>query len=121
VSVWNKYSEIPFTSLSGGQFRKVLLAKMFYSQKPIYVFDEPTDSIDPESAFKIFKHINEIPHAQMIIFITHDVQRLQLASNKVLVLKDGEVIEFGETTKLIKDKKSQLNKALATYTQTIRE
>jgi ABC-type dipeptide/oligopeptide/nickel transport system ATPase component len=48
----------------------------------------------------------------MIIFITHDVQRLQLASNKVLVLKDGEVIEFGETTKLIKDKKSQLNKAL---------
>jgi len=121
VPVWNKYSEVPFTSLSGGQYRKVLLAKMFYSQKPIYVFDEPTDSIDPESAFKIFKHINEIPHAQMIIFITHDVQRLQLASNKVLVLKDGEVIEFGETDKLIKNKKSELNKALSTYTQTIRE
>lgn len=121
VAIFNKYSEKKYASLSGGQFRKVLLAKMFYSQKPIYVFDEPTDSIDPESSYKIFKHINEIPHAQMIIFITHDVQRLQLASNKVLVLKDGEVIEFGETEKLIKNKKSELNKALATYQKTIRE
>jgi len=121
VSVWNKYSEKQFTSLSGGQFRKVSLARIFYSNKPVYVLDEPTDSIDPESAFKIFKHINEIPHAQMIIFVTHDVQRLQLASNKILVLKDGEVIEFGETDKLIKNKKSELNKALATYQKTIRE
>ena len=94
---------------------------MFYSQKPIYVFDEPTDSIDPESAFQIFKHINEISHAQIIIFVTHDVQRLQLASNKVLVLKDGEVIELGETKELIKNKKSELNKALETYQKTIRE
>lgn len=121
VAVFNKYSEKKFASLSGGQYRKLLLAKIFYSQKPIYVLDEPTDSIDPESAFKIFKNINEIPHAQIILFITHDVQRLQLASNKVLVLKDGEVIEFGETLKLIKDKKSELNKALATYQKTIRE
>ena len=121
VSVWNKYSEKQFTSLSGGQFRKVSLARIFYSNKPIYVLDEPTDSIDPESAFKIFKHINEIPHAQMIIFVTHDVQRLQLAANKILVLKDGEVIEFGETDTLIKNKNSELNKALATYQKTIKK
>ena len=121
VAVFNKYSAKKYSSLSGGQFRKLLLAKSFYSQKPIYVFDEPTDSIDPESAFQIFKHINEIPHAQIIIFVTHDVQRLQLASNKVLVLKEGEVIEFGETKELIKNKKSELNKALETYQKTIRE
>lgn len=121
VSVWNKYSEKDYTSLSGGQFRKVTLARIFYSNKPIYVLDEPTDSIDPESAYKIFKHINEIPHSQMIIFVTHDVQRLQLAANKILVLKDGEVIEFGETNELIKNKKSELNKALETYHKTIRE
>jgi ABC-type multidrug transport system fused ATPase/permease subunit len=121
VGVFNKYSEKKYTSLSGGQFRKLILSKIFYSQKPIYVLDEPTDSIDPESAFKIFKHINEIPHAQIVIFITHDVQRLQLASNKVLVLKEGGVIEFGETEKLIKNKKSELNKALDTFQKTIRE
>jgi ATP-binding cassette subfamily B protein/ATP-binding cassette subfamily C protein len=121
VSLWNKYSEKKYTSLSGGQFRKVSLARIFYSNKPVYVLDEPTDSIDPESAFKIFKHINEIPHAQMIIFVTHDVQRLQIVANKILVLKDGEVIEFGETDKLIKNKKSELNKSLATYQKTLRE
>lgn len=120
VALFNKYSDQKYVGFSGGQYRKLLLAKVFYSQKPIYVLDEPTDSIDPESSYQIFKHINEIPHAQLIIFITHDVQRLQLASNKVLVLKDGEVIEFGETEELIKNKKSELNKALATYQKTIR-
>jgi ABC-type transport system involved in cytochrome bd biosynthesis fused ATPase/permease subunit len=121
VGVFNKYSEKKYTSLSGGQYRKLLLSKVFYGQKPIIVLDEPTDSIDPNSAFTIFKNLNELKHNQITIFITHDVQRMQLVANKVLVLKDGEVVEFDETNKLLKSKNSYLNQALKTYLQTIRD
>jgi ABC-type multidrug transport system fused ATPase/permease subunit len=120
VNVFNKYSEKKYTSLSGGQYRKLLLSKIFYGQKPIIVLDEPTDSIDPNSAYTIFKNLNALKHNQITLFITHDVQRMQLVANKVLVLKDGEIVEYDTTEKLIKKKDSYLNKALKTYMETIR-
>jgi ABC-type multidrug transport system fused ATPase/permease subunit len=120
VSSFNKYSEKKFTSLSGGQFRKLVLAKVFYGQKPIIVLDEPTSSIDPNSAFTIFKNLNALKHNQITLFITHDIQRMQLVANKVLVLKDGEVIEHDSTENLLKKKDSYLNQALKTYMETIR-
>jgi ABC-type antimicrobial peptide transport system ATPase subunit len=46
---------------------------------------------------------------------------MQLVANKVLVLKDGGVVEFDETNKLLKSKNSYLNQALKTYLQTIRD
>ena len=120
VSVFNKYSEKKYTSLSGGQYRKLLLSKIFYGQKPIIVLDEPTDSIDPNSAFTIFKNLNALKHNQITLFITHDIQRMQLVANKVLVLKDGEVVEHDTTENLLKKKDSYLNQALKTYMETIR-
>jgi ATP-binding cassette subfamily B protein len=120
VGVFNKYSEKKFTSLSGGQYRKLVLSKVFYGQKPIIVLDEPTDSIDPNSAFTIFKNLNALKHNQITLFITHDIQRMQLVANKVLVLKDGEVVEHDTTEKLLKKKDSYLNQALKTYMETIR-
>lgn len=121
VSVINKYSKEKFTSLSGGQFRKLLLAKVFYAQKPIVVLDEPTDSIDPHSAYTIFKNLNNLKNNQIVLFITHDIQRMQLVANKILTLKDGKVVEFDETKKLAKRKDSYFSSALETYIKTIRE
>ena len=120
VSVFNKYSEKKFTSLSGGQYRKLILSKVFYGQKPIIVLDEPTSSIDPNSAFTIFKNLNALKHNQITLLITHDIQRMQLVANKVLVLKDGEVVEHDTTENLLKKKDSYLNQALKTYMETIR-
>lgn len=121
VSVYNKYSSKKFTSLSGGQYRKLLLAKVFYGQKPIVVLDEPTDSIDAHSAFSIFKNLNNLKNNQIIIFITHDIQRMQLVADKIMTLKNGKLVEFEETKKLQKKKESYFYSALETYKKTIRE
>jgi ABC-type microcin C transport system duplicated ATPase subunit YejF len=45
---------------------------------------------------------------------------MQLVANKVLVLKDGEVVEHDTTENLLKKKDSYLNQALKTYMETIR-
>jgi ATP-binding cassette subfamily B protein len=108
-------------SLSDGQARKVQIAKMFYSHKPIIVLDEPTSNVDPQSAYEVFKNLNRLKNNHILIFVTHDVQRLVLAANKVIVLDEGKVIEKGEVEKLLKVKDSHLNKALETFKKTIRE
>ena len=121
VSVYNKYSSKKFTSLSGGQYRKLLLSKVFYGQKPIMVLDEPTDSIDAHSAFSIFKNLNNLKNNQIIIFITHDIQRMQLVADKIMTLKNGKLVEFDTTKNLQKKKDSYFYSALDTYKKTIRE
>ena len=121
VSVYNKYSSKKFTSLSGGQYRKLLLSKVFYGQKPIMVLDEPTDSIDAHSAFSIFKNLNTLKNNQIIIFITHDIQRMQLVADKIMTLKNGKLVEFDTTKNLQKKKDSYFYSALDTYKKTIRE
>ena len=108
-------------SLSDGQARKVQIAKMFYSHKPVIVLDEPTSNVDPHSAFTIFKNLNKLKNNHILIFVTHDVQRLVLAANKVIVIDNGRIIEEGAVDKLLKNKESELNKALETFKKTIRE
>ena len=119
VTFLNERAPIKLQSLSDGQARKVQISKMFYSQKPIIVLDEPTSNVDPHSAYTIFKNLNKLKNNHILIFVTHDIQRLTLAANKIYVIDAGEIVEEGETEKLLKNKKSKLNTALNTYKETL--
>lgn len=121
VTFLNERAPIKLESLSDGQARKVQIAKMFYSQKPIIVLDEPTSNVDPHSAFTIFKNLNKLKNNHILIFVTHDIQRLTLAASKIYVIDAGEIVEEGDTAKLLKNKNSKLNFALNTYKQTLIE
>lgn len=119
VTFLNERAPVKLESLSDGQARKVQIAKMFYSHKPIIVLDEPTSNVDPHSAYTIFKNLNKLKNNHILIFVTHDIQRLTLAANKIYVIENGEIVEEGSTEKLLKNKNSKVNQALNTYKQTL--
>jgi ABC-type dipeptide/oligopeptide/nickel transport system ATPase component len=80
----------------------------------LLIADEPTSSLDFESKKEIldllatFKEKNK----STLIFITHDVILASKISNRMIVLKSGEIVESGQTTELFNNPKKEYTKML---------
>jgi len=89
------------TKLSGGQWQKLALSRMFYRDTPILILDEPTSAIDAEAEFKIFQRIYEFLHDKTVIIVSHRFSTVRNAK-KIYVLTDGEIVERGSHDDLMK-------------------
>lgn len=80
--------------LSGGQWQKLVLARAFYRDSPLWVFDEPTSAIDAISEAKIIKNIKKRAKDKICILITHRLYNLKYA-DRVFVMEKGKIVEQG--------------------------
>lgn len=94
--------------LSGGQWQKLALARGLVKKSDVYIFDEPTSSLDPTSEFHFFKNMLEVFKNNIGLFVTHRFINAKLA-NKIIVFKDGNIIEIGSHEDLIKNKRYYYN------------
>jgi len=89
--------------LSGGQWQKIALARMFYKDSPILILDEPTSSMDPIAEHNVFQNIKKSIGNKIVILITHRLYNLKLADN-IYLMADGKVTEQGTYEQLLKIK-----------------
>lgn len=89
------------TQLSGGQWQKLGLSRLFMKNADCLILDEPTASLDPFSELEIFKQLYQNSNEKINIIITHRFINTVFA-NKIIVLKDGEIIEKGKHDELLK-------------------
>lgn len=87
------------TSLSGGQWQRLALARSFYRDTPIIILDEPTSAIDALAESRIFKHLLH-DETRTIITISHRLTTVEKA-DIIFVLKDGRVAEQGTHRELV--------------------
>ncbi len=85
--------------LSGGEWQKTALAKMFIAESSIVLLDEPTAAIDPVSESKMYNTINEITDKKTAVIISHRLITAKQA-DIILVLENGEIIEKGSHKEL---------------------
>jgi ATP-binding cassette subfamily B protein len=85
---------------SKGQRQKLAIARAFYKGKKFLVLDEPTASIDAESANIIFNEIENLPDTISAILISHNFATIKRA-NEIIVLHEGRVVETGKHQDLI--------------------
>jgi ATP-binding cassette, subfamily B, bacterial len=76
--------------LSGGQRRRVALARALLKTPPILLLDEPTATIDPAGELEFLTQCNEALRNKTVLLITHQAACLALAS-RVVVMNDGRV------------------------------
>lgn len=87
--------------LSGGQRQRVAIARAFLKNAPILVLDEATSALDSETEVAIQKSFDELADGRTTIAIAHRLSTLR-NMNKIVVMKDGHIIEQGSHNSLIK-------------------
>ena len=100
--------------LSGGQLQRVAIARALTTEPDVLVCDEITSALDSRTKLKILNLLEKINQNKSItiIFITHDIESAAFISNKIMVLKDGHVIEDGYAEEIICNPKSNYTKEL---------
>jgi ATP-binding cassette, subfamily B, bacterial len=88
------------TDLSGGQWQKIALARALYKDSQISILDEPTSALDPHSEHELFKSFQTISDNKITFYISHRMYTCHLA-DKILVLKNGSLIETGTHEELM--------------------
>lgn len=96
-------------NLSGGEWQRIAVARGFFrSESAVVVFDEPNSSIDAIAESKIIKNMVAENRDKICIFITHRLASVKFA-DRILVMKDGELIEQGTHHELI-EKDTEYNR-----------
>jgi ABC-type multidrug transport system fused ATPase/permease subunit len=86
--------------LSGGQWQKIALSRAMIRNSQIIILDEPTSALDPFSENKIYEQFNSLTSDKTVIYISHRMSTTRFA-DRILVLKDGKIIEDGSFEKLM--------------------
>jgi phospholipid/cholesterol/gamma-HCH transport system ATP-binding protein len=85
------------SELSGGQRKRIGLARTIIVEPEIMLYDEPTTGLDPITSDEISNLINDIQQKfkTSSIIITHDIECARTVANRFVMLKDGEVYKDG--------------------------
>ena len=81
--------------LSGGQRQRIGIARALYTKPTFLVFDEATNSLDPENEMKIINDINQEKSIEVFFIIAHKHETLKNCDT-ILYLKDGKIFDQGK-------------------------
>lgn len=98
-----RYFEEEGIDLSIGQWQKLALARLFYSNAEIKILDEPTASLDTETEQKIYSEMKKEGKSKLVVLISHKLIAVEDA-NQIILLKNGQIIESGKHDELIRNK-----------------
>ena len=84
----------PF-DLSGGQMQRMAIASIIAMKPEIIVLDEPTSQLDPQGSEEVFKAIQNLSKEGMtVIMVEHKMEKIAKYSDRVMLLNDGEIVDF---------------------------
>lgn len=100
-------------SLSGGESQRIALARSLIADTPMMFLDEPASMVDIISLKKIENCIRKASNenAKLIVFTTHNPSQAYRLADEVLILWNGNIIEFGTSENVLKNTTNEDAKA----------
>lgn len=86
--------------LSGGQQQRLCIARVLAVEPEVLLMDEPASALDPISTLRIEELMHELKESYTIVIVTHNMQQAARVSDDTGFFLNGELIEFGPSTKL---------------------
>ncbi len=99
LSLKNQYP----SALSGGQQQRVGLARALMANPPVMLMDEPFGALDNLTRIHIRKEFRELDELRLktIIMVTHDIQEAFEMGDKICLMNNGSVMQFGSPQELL--------------------
>ena len=110
LRIWDSY---PF-ELSGGMNQRAGIAIAMLMEPPILLADEPTSALDVAVQRQVVQEMLRLRElfGTAIILVTHDIGVVSAMADTVLVLKDGQVMEYGTAKKVLETPENEYTKKL---------
>lgn len=86
--------------LSGGQWQRIAIARAFFKEGSVYILDEPSAALDPESERKVFEKFTELIDNKIGIFISHRYTSTKFA-NRIMYMEEGQLKAMGTHQQLM--------------------
>lgn len=109
-AVYNSYPH----ELSGGMRQRVMIAAAMISEPRLLIADEPTTALDVTIQAQIVELLKKINRERgtAILFISHDLSLVNTLCEKVLVMKNGVVVESGKCSDIFENPREEYTKGL---------
>ena len=103
----------PF-ELSGGQMQRMLLARVFIIKPRVLIADEPTSMVDASSRASILEYLMKLKQEldMTIVFVTHDIGLAYYASDSLLIMHQGKIVEQGPPERVTKQPRAAATRQL---------
>ena len=109
--------------LSGGQRQRVMIAMALANKPELLLADEPTTALDVTVQQKILSLLKDIQKNDDLgmLLITHDLNMVKKVADRILVMKDGKVVERGATKQIFSTPKEEYTQLLLSAEPPLRQ
>jgi microcin C transport system ATP-binding protein len=99
---------------SGGQRQRIAIARAVILNPDVLVLDEPTSALDVSVQKQVLRMLAELQarRSMSYIFISHDLAVMRAMAHRLLVMKDGEIVEEGEALGLLANPRHDYTRTL---------
>ena len=107
---FNKYPH----QFSGGQRQRICIARALSTEPSIMVFDESVSALDVSVQAQVLNLINELKSTYKFtsLFISHDLSVVHYISDRIIVMKDGKIVEQGDANEIFFNPKDEYTREL---------
>lgn len=114
VGLSEKYFKRRPSQLSGGQRQRISIGQALITKPGFVIADEPVSALDVTIQAQIMELMRKLQEEMKIsfLFISHDINVIYQMSDRIMVMKEGEIVEIGETDDLFLNPKHPYTKQL---------
>ncbi|MCK8674026.1 dipeptide ABC transporter ATP-binding protein [Rhodococcus sp. NPDC003382] len=100
--------------LSGGMRQRVLIAIAFGLNPKLLVADEPTSALDVTVQSQVLRVLDRLvaEHGTTVLFVTHDIGVATDHASRIVVMRDGRVVEQGDVESVVTEPRSEYTRTL---------